>query len=112
MLSTINELQGKVAEVNPYELQLSTVGGRVLNRAVSSITAYVHLFREGTEVTSLFDDSCFVWTRESSDGSGDQYWNEQHSSGSKSITITRDDVLYGASFNCNFIINDEVMASI
>ena len=112
MLSTVNELQGKMAEVNPYELQLSTIGGRVLNRSVSSITAYVHLFREGTDVTSLFDDSCFVWTRESSDSAGDQYWNEQHSSGSKSITITRDDVLYGASFNCNFIQNDEVMASI
>ena len=112
MLSTVNELQGQVSDINPYELQLSTVGGRVLNRAVSSITAYVHLFREGVDVTSLFEDSCFIWTRESSDSAGDQYWNEQHSAGEKSIIITRDDVLYGASFNCNFILNDEVMASV
>lgn len=110
--SSLSELNQKIDDSIPYEIQISSSNGRVFNHGITETILYVHLYRNGVDITNDYDASCFVWTRESSDSSGDTYWNEQHSSGTKSIRITRNDILYGASFGCSFILNGQTLATI
>lgn len=107
----MKDLADKVENNVTYDMQISTSNGRVFNHGIVDTIATVHLYQGGIEITDDYDDSCFIWTRESSDTSGDTYWNEQHSSGSKTLYITRDDVLYGASFKCAFILEGTTMAT-
>ena len=65
------------------------------------------------EITDDYQDSNFIWTRNSADNAGDIYWNEKHSEGSKQITLSlSEDVLMGADFNCSFILDGEVLATL
>lgn len=60
------------------------------------------LFKNSTEVTNLFDDQYFTWTRQSSDYYGDLYWNGSHEQGTKTIIVTANDVRVNADFRCVF----------
>lgn len=109
---TFTEINSKIENSSSYSLQISTTHGRVFNRGIIESTAYVHLYRNGSDVTNEYGDECFIWKRESADSASDIYWNEQHSVGSKSLKITKADVLYGASFGCSFILNGKTITSI
>ena len=109
--SSVTQLDKKIDDSVSYDMIISTSNGIVLNRGVMETTAYAHVYKLGEDVTESFDTSCFIWTRSSSDTSGDTYWNEQHSSGSKSLRITRSDVLYGARFACALMVDGETLAS-
>ena len=62
-------------------------------------------------VTDKYKDSCFTWERSTYDSSSDKYWNEQHSSGAKTITINRSDVMFSAAyFTCTFSYDGETLA--
>lgn len=108
---TIQEINQKIDDSIPYTIQISSSNGRFLNYGIVETIAYVHLYRGGEDVTADFDDSHFIWTRESADTSGDNYWNEQHATGSKTLRITRNDVLNGASFGCSFVVDGEILAT-
>ena len=108
---TVTELDKKIDENVPYSISFSTSHGRILGRGIIETTAYVHLFRNGEDVTNQFEDKNFIWTRESSDSSGDTYWNEKHNSGTKILKISRDDVLYGATFKCALVVDGETIVS-
>lgn len=67
-----------------------------------SIHLNAKLFKNSIDVTNVFDDSCFTWTRQSSDYYGDIYWNENHDYGAKTIIVTANDVRVNADFRCVF----------
>ena len=67
-----------------------------------SIHLNAKLFKNSIEVTDFFDDQCFTWTRQSSDYYGDLYWNSNHYYGTKTITVTANDVKVNADFRCVF----------
>lgn len=115
--STINSLDGldkKIDDSIPFQLFFTTSVGSDLAYGVNPSTVVtIHLYRDGKEVTDDYQDSNFIWTRTSADNAGDIYWNEKHSEGSKQITLSlSEDVLMGANFNCFFILDGEILATL
>ena len=61
------------------------------------------LYQEGVEVTDDYPDTDFSWSRLSEDREADGTWKETEPLVGKSITITKDDLVYkSASFICTF----------
>lgn len=58
------------------------------------------LYSSKKDVTDQYTDSQFIWTRQSDYPEQDRAWNSQHSTGQKSIEITRNDMLGRATFTC------------
>lgn len=115
--STINSLDGldkKIDDSIPFQLFFTTSVGSDLAYGVNPSTVVtIHLYRDGKEVTDDYQDSNFIWTRTSADNAGDIYWNEKHSEGSKQITLSlSEDVLMGADFNCFFMLDGEILATL
>ena len=62
--------------------------------------------RDGEDVTSEYEDSCFTWSRSSEDKNADAIWNSNPLLVGKSISVTVDDLVYGyATFLCEFHYN-------
>lgn len=108
---SLNNLNNKI-DINSHTLRVSASKGQFFNRGVSDTTLEAHLFKNNDEITDKYNPECFVWKRKSFDSSSDTYWNEQHSDGTKKITITRADVMYGANFSCTFTYNGETITSL
>ncbi len=108
---SLNNLNNKI-DINSHILRVSASKGQFFNRGVSDTTLEAHLFKNNDEITDKYNPECFVWKRKSFDSSSDTYWNEQHSDGTKKITITRADVMYGANFSCTFTYNGETITSL
>ena len=108
---SLNNLNNKI-DINSHTLRVSASKGQFFNRGVSDTTLEAHLFKNNDEITDKYNPECFVWKRKSFDSSSDTYWNEQHSGGTKKITITRADVMYGANFSCTFTYNGETITSL
>ena len=100
--STMETMNQKIDENATYEIRVFDNNGRVFNRGIMETTFTAKLYKNGVDITDQYDDKYFIWERRSSDSSGDTYWNEQHSTGTKTLRITKSDVLYGASFGCSF----------
>ena len=111
--NSLSSLDEKIDYSIPYQLSFTTTSGRDLRYGTNETTTVtIHLYRNGEDVTDEYDDSHFIWDRVSSDSSGDMYWNEQHSVGTKVLTITLDDFSMGADFNCSFILDGETLATL
>ncbi len=110
--NSFSDMEQKIEDNAPFEIRVSSERGQTFyNSIITQTVLHAHLYRAGIEVTDNYDESCFIWSRESSDSSGDVYWNDQHSVGAKSITITRNDVFISASFGCAFILDGETLAT-
>lgn len=108
---TIQEINRKIDDSVPYTMQFFASNGRFLSHGITETIISVRLFRGSIDVTDEFDDSHFIWKRESSDSSGDLYWTEQHANGTKNLKITRNDIFHGASFGCSFVVDGETLAT-
>ena len=106
--STLDDWDTKMDEMG-YEIFMTTSAGRTLGRGINETVAIAHLTKDGQDVTDEWDESHFAWKRESRDTSGDSYWNEAHK-GKKQITITRDDIYFGAAIKL-FVVDGETVAS-
>lgn len=88
---------------SPLILQITSSNGNIFkNGNISTILrAIVH--RGTQDVTDEFDENQFIWTRSSNDIEGDKAWNDAHFGGSKTQTITAEDVSMRATFFCDLI---------
>ena len=84
-------------------LQIISSNGNIFKNGRVSTTLTVKVWSGDEEITDLFDANDFRWTRVSADTAGDQSWNQEHFGGSKSITITGDDVSTRATFFCDLV---------
>lgn len=105
----ISALEG-VIDKSSFALYVYTTSGAIFDFRSGQTTLYARLYKQGEDVTDLYPDSCFVWSRTSADSAGDMYWNEQHVNGTKTLRITKQDVFRGASFGCSFIVDGDVVA--
>lgn len=96
----ISTLDQKIDASATYTLYIEMPQGNAITP--SGIQMIAHLFKNSVEVTDDWDDSYFIWTRQSSDSYGDIYWNENHSTGTKILTITGNDLAVRASFQCKW----------
>jgi len=108
---SLKNLNSKINDSIPFEIRFVTPQGVNTSRKISQITISVNLFQNNENVTDKYKDSCFTWERSTYDSSSDKYWNEQHSSGAKTITINRSDVMFSAAyFTCTFSYDGETLA--
>lgn len=96
----IANLDNKIDQSATYTLYIEMPNGNKMRPEGIQMTA--HLFKNSVEVTDLWEDSYFTWTRSSSDNYGDTYWNDAHNTGTKTLTITGNDVNKDAVFQCKF----------
>lgn len=105
----LDDLDEKIDNSATYNLYIETPNGTNIHGGNLILNA--RLFKNSVDVTNEWDDSYFIWTRQSKDSFGDLYWNDQHSTGAKQITITGNDVSVNASFQCKFEYNGVVVSS-
>jgi hypothetical protein len=90
---------------SPYSVQIiSTNGDKFKTGQITSTTLYAYVYSGLDDVTGLLDASCFKWSRKSDDPDADYQWNSAHTAGSKSITLTDNDVQNRAIFECDIIL--------
>ena len=101
---SVDGLQSDVDNINSqkmYRVELSYSGSNMMTKKnqTSSITCKVYSWDE--DITSTLDDSLFTWKRTSDYPDSDLDWNNLAShKGTKTISISTEDVLYHAYFNC------------
>ena len=98
--SSVSALDTKIDNSATYTLQIVAPNGK--NIRGSNIILQAKLFRNSEEITDDYDAQYFIWTRHSGDAYGDEYWNQNHNTGAKSIVITGNDVIISADFECTF----------
>ncbi len=87
-----------------YYIEIFSSRGNFFRQGQVSTVLTVYVFRNGEDITDLYTDSDFRWSRSSDDPVSDEVWNQNHySTGGKSITITPDDVDKRAVFNCELL---------
>lgn len=93
-----------------WKMEILASNGMVLDRTNPSTTLYVQLYYGSEDVTSQYQNN-FYWTRQSNDADGDESWNLLHENPTYYIQITRSDVSRNAQFTCNFIKDNETLAT-
>lgn len=92
-----------IEEQKMYRLVISSSNGNIFKNGNISTVLTATVFSWDKDVTDELDDNQFIWTRVSSDTEEDKAWNSAHFGGTKSITITNDDVKARATFYCDLI---------
>ena len=103
---TVEKISGQIDEINDkkmYRLVITSSHGNIFknNRIQTTLSAVVFSWDEN--ITDTLDDNQFIWTRVSDDEEADRLWNAAHYGGTKSVTITKEDVDVRATFFCDLI---------
>lgn len=102
--TALDALDEKIDNVAIYEVKIDAPQGTNIRGQTIQLDA--RLFKNSVDVTDEYDASCFIWTRQSKDSYGDIYWNNNHSTGTKSIIVTANDVRISSDFKCTFTYED------
>ena len=86
-----------------YRLEVTSSNGNIFKNGNISTTLTATVYSWDTNITDTLDDNQFIWTRVSDDEESDKKWNADHFGGTKSVTITNDDVKIRATFCCDLI---------
>lgn len=111
--TVFSRIESQVSEVEKnvtWKLEILASNGFVLDRTNPSTTLYVRLYHGSDEVTSQYQNNLY-WSRNSNNEKSDSIWNSNHAEPTYYIQITRADVLRSAQFTCQFILEDQVVAS-
>ena len=102
----LDEQTGRIDEIEEqkmYRLVISSSNGNIFKNGDISTVLSATVYSWDEDVTKSLDDNQFIWTRVSGDADADLIWNQKHAGGTKSITITNDDVRVRATFCCDLI---------
>lgn len=86
-----------------WKVEVISTNGFVFKKGVINTVLKAKVYKGGTDVTDLVDESKFRWTRVSDDSAADKIWNDKYFGGRKTITITTEDVKNRATFFCEII---------
>ena len=103
---SVNEQAGRIDEIESQKmlrLVINSSNGNIFKNGQISTVLTATVFSWDNDVTSEYDENQFIWTRVSDDSDADDIWNINHYGGTKSITITNDDVKVRATFYCDLI---------
>lgn len=103
---SVNEQAGRIDEIESkkmYRLVITSTNGNIFKNGDIRTTLKATVYSWDEDVTDTLDPNQFIWTRVSSDSDADDIWNINHYGGTKSITITNDDVKARATFYCDLI---------
>lgn len=91
----------------PFELDIKSTSGAVFQNSNIETKLISTVSKLGTDMTNRFD---FRWIRKSKYGTNDTEWNKLHENATKEITITSNDVDKEATFVCEALENNSVIA--
>ena len=94
----------------PYTMNIYSSNGVVFRPGMINTTLSPTLYLGQSDITDMYDETHFIWTRQSPDSDGDHYWNTAHANGTKGLHITNEDVFGGASFTCSFFNENKELA--
>lgn len=94
----------------PYTMNIYSSNGTMFRPGMINTTLSPTLYLGQSNITDMYDETHFIWTRQSPDSDGDHYWNTAHANGTKGLHITNEDVFGGASFTCSFFNEDKELA--
>lgn len=89
----------------PYTSYITSSNGNVFKDGQISTTLTCTVMNGQTDITSTLVATQFVWTRISSDTTGDQTWNQNHVGIGNVVTVTNSDVNVRATFQCQVMSN-------
>lgn len=91
----------------PFVLDLKSTSGVVFQNGNIQTKLISTVSKLGTDMTNRFN---FRWIRESKYGTNDTEWNNLHETATREITITSNDVDREATFICEALENNNVIA--
>ena len=91
----------------PFGLNLKSTSGVVFQNGNIQTKLISTVSKLGTDMTNRFN---FRWIRESKYGTNDTEWNKLHENATREITITSNDVDREATFICEALENNNVIA--
>lgn len=86
---------------SPYDVDIISTNGLLFKNGVIQTTLTAVVYRGDENVTEQLDANQFKWTKINADGSLDKTWNDIYAGGTKSITVTSEDIYRRATFNCD-----------
>jgi hypothetical protein len=86
-----------------YKVEIESTNGLIFKNGNINTILNAKVYRGTQDVTDTIDASRFKWTRISDDPVADEAWNSAHSTGTKSITVTSDDVHVRATFRVDIL---------
>lgn len=99
----VTETVEEIKDKKMYRLVVSSSNGSIFKNSNIQTVLTATVFSWDEDVTDTLDDNQFIWTRASDDVEADRQWNMNHYGGTKSITITKEDVNIRATFFCDLI---------
>ena len=102
----IDVISGQIDIINEskmYRTELVTEGVSIFREKTQQSLVRCKVFSWDKEITDTLDASAFSWHRNSSDSATDTEWDAAHV-GTKTITVSTEDVMDNASFYCEVTI--------
>lgn len=94
-----NEIENNVT----YEIDILSSNGVIFKNGNINTVLEARVYHGANDITDTILASKIIWTRTSQDPAGDVVWNNAHSTGTKTITITSSDVNVRATFSCKLL---------
>lgn len=88
---------------SPYDVDIISANGLLFKNGVIQTTLTAVVYQGEENVTDKLDANQFKWTKINADGTLDTTWNNIHAGGTKSITVTSEDIYRRATFNCDIV---------
>lgn len=83
-----------------YKVDIISTNGNIFKGESYSTTLLARVYHGSVDVTDTIEDNRFRWTRISNDSASDNLWNTSHYGGTKQISVTKEDILSRATFQC------------
>ena len=102
----IDVISGQVDRINEskmYRTELVTEGVSIFREKTQQSLVRCKVYSWDKEITATLDASAFNWHRNSGDTAADFEWDAAHV-GTKTITVSTEDVTDNASFYCEVTI--------
>lgn len=100
--SALREIESK----KMYRVEVQSDNGNLFRSGSVNCTLSCRVYSWDDDITDDVNASNFKWTRKSKDTAGDTRWNNNHSGGVKSVTLTPADVFGRSVFYCTVTLPD------
>lgn len=96
-----NQLEQQIEDNLEYDIEIHSTNGNIFKNGEINTILSCHVYRSNVEITDQINAAHFKWIKKNKNGELDKEWNAVHASGSKTVSITSDDVFQRATFECH-----------
>ena len=95
--------QEKFRGQDAISVDIISTNGLVFKNDEIQTTLIARVYKGDKDITDTIDAARFRWTNVNADGTKDTAWNTAHFGGAKQVTVTGEDILNRATFNCEIL---------